>query len=110
MQLTLPITLTGPGRSPLKSPVLPATLGRNQTVPKGPGEPTANGRLWRPFSPWQELPPTFLSAPSSPARPYGLGGTQENPWFPGDEEGPTSGQDLSAKGESFNRKRLLNTP
>lgn len=34
----------------------------------------------------------------------------ENPWFPGDEEGPTSGQDLSAKGESLIRKRLLNTP
>ena len=35
---------------------------------------------------------------------YGLGGTQENPWFPLDEEGPTSGQDLSAKGGISNQK------
>lgn len=37
MQLTLPITLTGPGRSPLKSPVLPATLGRKPDSPQRAG-------------------------------------------------------------------------
>lgn len=72
-------------------------------VPKGPGEPVEPRDSSAPSHRGRSCHLPFCLF-SSPAWPYGLGGTQENPWFPSDEEGPTSGQDLSAKGGISNQK------